>query len=213
MSQSAMLRVETGRVANMGKRAVLFAGAWLLLASACGGMVRRDRLDDDGAGGIGGSGVVPPPAGGGGAGTQGAGGIAQGNCGKVVCSPSEFMGERLPSCCAEAGHDQPGASRCGIQTGAIRGMDLDLHTSCEPQHQPGVLDATCVNLAVSVAGSTSVQQGCCRTDVGVCGFQMDQLGPGLGNLDLGCVGAAVSRVPPPVTFCGRGARPHYLACD
>jgi hypothetical protein len=85
----------------------------------------------------------------------------------------------------------------------------------QAKHQPGMPDAACENLVISAMGADSIQQGCCRTDVGICGFQVDRVGSGSSaiDLELGCVSGTVSLSPRPVTLCSQAPRPHYLECE
>jgi hypothetical protein len=137
------------------------------------------------------------------------------SCGTHTCGPVNFPGGRLPVCCPEPNVSYPSTPRCGVDMGSLNGVNLEFHESCQPKHQPSAPDAACESLVVSARGDVSTQQGCCRTDVGICGFQVDRIGSGPGQIDLelGCVSATVSLVPRPVTPCGQAPRPHYLLCE
>ena len=183
------------------------------------GMGGGSGFSGGGSGGSAGSAGVVGSAGSAGSGTLGAAGSGgMGGlevCDSRTCGPVNSPGGQLAMCCAESGN-LPSIPRCGVDMGSLTGVDLDFYEPCQPKHQPGVPDAACETLVVSVAGGmASIQQGCCRTDVGVCGFQVDHISSGRTRIDpeLGCVSATVSVFPRPLTRCGQAPRPHWVRCE
>lgn len=174
----------------------------LLLPVACGD-------DDDDA--------PNPPVG-----SSGAGGEAEGGapstpaipgtgpkqtieCGTDSCtSTATALGANafIDPCCAE------GATACGVDSGFLTLIGVDLKGACIPKEQPGTVDSGCPSTektTVPYAGQmVGVEgfKGCCRPD-NTCGFLVDTVDTDLGVAfaapGLGCVD--------PKTFGATGTTP------
>ena len=175
---------------------ILLSG--LAAVPACGS--ESKTTGDDGSGGTSGSGAASGRGGSGGSagksasggtagggtsggGTSGGGGVpSEVSCGATVCEPQEILGEVIPACCTA--DDQ-----CGLDSSFLSSFGPTFDEPCQARDQPGELDPACpVSVAVEVpdSGLPITFQGCCRPDVGRCGYMVDSLF-GVFEIGLGCV--------------------------
>lgn len=195
--------------------------AWMLgaisTAVACGGSVEKRSPDADG---LAGSGAVPPAGGASGTGGPGGAGGSAGfvTCGRALCAPADFppSSGQLSACCPAPSSGQAPGAGCGIDTEALSGFGVGFSPSCQPREQPGTPDAACVETVVlPFNGDVEDFSGCCRSDVGVCGYTVGRMGHGHDAfvVPLGCVSALLSPDSRPVVPCGHVPRPHHLVCE
>lgn len=122
-------------------------------------------------------------AGSSGSGAQGSGGTpAEVECGSNTCEPQMILGEVIPPCCAAD-------DACGLDASFLSSFGPTFEEPCQPRDQPGELDPGCPEseaVEVPDAGLPIVFQGCCRPDVGRCGYMVDRLF-GVLEIGLGCV--------------------------
>jgi hypothetical protein len=115
-------------------------------------------------------------------------------CGSVQCDPVMIPfpdAPDIPACCASAQNEE-----CGLDTTLLAVAGVTFATTCQALNQPGELDESCPpSESFEIPGSPLPVQfeGCCRSDVGQCGYLADGIGFGtleLVHLGLGCVDAA-----------------------
>ena len=158
-----------------------------------------------GAAGIAGSGGT---SGGGPGGALGSGGA---QCGAEVCEPLEEPPgfTEFAACCPEYWVGNPPGSICGIDMRAFSRLGYRFNPPCQRRNQRGSPDPVCPGTTFFAEGtSPSLQPGCCRTDIGLCGFQLDVVG-GV-EMRLGCVSSAAVPTAQPIP-CGP-VRPHRFFC-
>lgn len=164
---------------------ILLSG--LAAVPACGSDEATPKQDDRGDAGSGGTsgGSGAPGSGGtsGSGGTPGGGGTpSEITCGTNICEPQAILTEVIPACCATD-------DVCGLDASFLEGFGPTFDESCQPRDQPGELDPGCpesASVEVPDAGLPIVFQGCCRPDVGRCGYMVDRLF-GVFEIGLGCV--------------------------
>lgn len=148
----------------------------LVVAAACG-----DDDDSEGSGGATGKGGSS--AKGGSAGTSGSAEPIK--CGSRTCQPLDLkvLGQgSVEACCADG-------NICGLDASGLEAYGVSFEESCQLRDQPGVLDPNCPDVSTEVPDSGGLVisfKGCCRTDVGKCGYMLDKVA-GAIELGLGCV--------------------------
>ncbi len=151
---------------------ILLSG--LAAVPACGSDESSPKTNDRGEAGNAGSG---------GSGAAGSGGTpSEIECGSNTCEPQMILGEVIPACCAAEG-------ACGLDASFLSSFGPTFEEPCQPRDQPGELDPGCPEseaVEVPDAGLPIVFQGCCRPDVGRCGYMVDRLF-GVLEIGLGCV--------------------------
>jgi hypothetical protein len=171
----------------------------LLLPVACGDDDDDTPTPPDGASGAGGEAPATIP----GTGTS----SETVECGADACSSTKTL---LPSlfidpCCTA------GANTCGVDSGFLTLLGVDLKGACLPKDQPGELDSGCPSSSrasvpfneqmVGVEGF----KGCCRPN-NTCGFLVDAVTTDLGvftSPGLGCVDPSAFGAPSDIP-CGGG---------
>jgi hypothetical protein len=153
---------------------ILLSG--LAAVPACGSDEATPKNEERGEAGAGGT-----P---GGSGAPGSGGVpTEITCGANTCEPQAILGEVIPACCAAD-------DACGLDATFLESFGPTFDEACQPRDQPGELDPGCPeSAAVEVPdfGLPIVFQGCCRPDVGRCGYMVDRLFGGVLEIGLGCV--------------------------
>jgi hypothetical protein len=187
----------------------------LLLPVACG------DDDDDNGGPSGGSAGTAGQAGEAAGGTTGEGGVPAVmvpgtgtesetiECGGDDCSSTPTILKTLfiDPCCTAAG------DMCGVDSGFLTLLGVDLKGACLPKDQPGELDSACPDSpAQSVPFNGAMVgvkpfKGCCRAATNTCGFvanaiETDLLGK-FTEPHLGCVDSAAF-TGKPGGACGAG---------
>ncbi|HEY6081471.1 MAG TPA: hypothetical protein VIW29_21800 [Polyangiaceae bacterium] len=97
-------------------------------------------------------------------------------------------------CCAGAGEDA-----CGLDTRFLALTGTSFDDQCQAKAQPGPIDESCPTPPASQipfgSGMATLDEfpGCCRSDSGTCGVQVNKIsvsGISLSTFGLGCVDAA-----------------------
>lgn len=183
---------------------ILLSG--LAAVPACGS--ESTTRGDDGSGGASGSGGKSASGGSSGDGTSGGGGVpSEIRCGANTCEPQPIFDEVIAACCAAD-------EQCGLDSSFLASFGPTFDETCQPRDQPGELDSACpdsVAVEVPDAGFPITFKGCCRSDVGRCGYMVDRL-LGLVEIGLGCVdsepfldGDTAATCDPDNSFAGGGA--------
>lgn len=104
------------------------------------------------------------------------------------------------------------ADTCGVSSGFLTLLGVDLKGLCLPKNQPGTVDAACPDSPASSVpfGGQMVSvvpfKGCCRPN-NTCGFVVDDIETDLGGAftspELGCVDSAAF-TGQPAPGCGDG---------
>jgi hypothetical protein len=82
---------------------------------------------------------------------------------------------------------------------------------CQRRNQAGSPDPVCPGITLFAQGpGASYQPGCCRTDIGVCGYQMDVLSG--FEMGLGCVSTGPLTSAPQIA-CGPSNRSTRVSCE
>jgi hypothetical protein len=177
----------------MQKNTVRFAAVALLIsagmwASACGGSDTSGAPAAAGTAGAGTAGTGTSGTGGsagnqagGSSGTSGTGGSLDVSCGSMQCTHAGFGTLSFPACCPTGTNDT-----CGLDSSILAMYGPSFADPCLPLHAPGVNDANCPPRTVMANGLSVPLPGCCRSDTGTCGYNLDNPG-GLLPLNLGCV--------------------------
>jgi hypothetical protein len=128
-------------------------------------------------------------------------------CSTACMSTATLAGVFLDPCCTD-----DDAYACGVDSGFLTLLSVNLGGACLPKNQPGELDATCPDSPPSSVpyGTLTVDvkpfKGCCRPN-NTCGFIVDSVDTNLGAAfaapGLGCVDS--SPFGEPVTACGGGS--------
>jgi hypothetical protein len=126
-------------------------------------------------------------------------------CATEECkSTSTLAGNFLDPCCTA------GERACGVDSGFLTLLDVDLGGACLAKAQPGEEDATCPDSTGKTVPYQSFMvnvkpfKGCCRPD-NTCGYLVNTVDTNLGEFtapELGCVDSSVFGAP--VTGCGGG---------
>jgi len=150
---------------------LIVGGMW---ASACGG--DTSSSPNPAAGGSGGS------AGNATSGSSGTSGSSSDKtCGSMQCTHAGLGTLSFPACCPTGTSDV-----CGLDSSILAQYGPSFMDPCLPLHEPGVDDTNCPDRVVMANGLSVPLPGCCRSDTGTCGYNLDNPG-GLLLLGLGCV--------------------------
>jgi hypothetical protein len=108
-------------------------------------------------------------------------------CGSQTCDPFIVPIPGAPAveaCCV-------GDDGCGLDSTILETFGPTFEERCQPRDQPGVRDSACPNsTSTSIDGGLALEfDGCCRTDVGRCGYMLDKLFDTY-EIGLGCVDSA-----------------------
>lgn len=120
-------------------------------------------------------------------------------CGAASCQPIALLGSVLSPCCVN-----PDEGTCGAELDML-GAGLPSALNCQPLTQPGELDRACPANPGGVIGGLPIPPlpGCCRAEIGVCGYFVSDVG-GLLPFAPGCIDSApFSNGSEPVA-CGPG---------